>query len=77
MLKKIIFNVLLNLIIIGSVIVGSMFYKEGNYLVPIACAAAFCLTVYYKIKLSKQIRQEMRLKAEQSIKSKSEQKKRN
>lgn len=76
MLKKIIFNVLLNIVIITCVIVGSMFYKAGNYFMPIVCAAAFCLTVYYKIKLSKQVREEMKLKAEQNIKNKSEKKKR-
>lgn len=68
MYKKVIFNVLLNLIIISSVMIGASFYKAGNNLVPIVCAAAFGLTIFYKIKLSKQVRQEMKLKAEQKIK---------
>lgn len=74
MFKKIIFNVLLNLIIISSVMVGYSFYKAGNNLMPIVCAAAFGLTVYYKIKLSKQVRQEMKLRAEQNIKRNSNKK---
>jgi hypothetical protein len=62
MAKKIIFNVLLNLIIIFSVLFSAYFFKKGNYLMPIVGIAAFGLTIFYKLKLMKQVRAEMQSK---------------
>jgi hypothetical protein len=61
--KKIIFNLMLNLIIIISVIVGAYYFKRQNYLMPLVCAAAFGLTVFYKLKLLRQVKIEMKAKA--------------
>mgnify|MGYP003576528363 CR=1 FL=1 len=72
MVKKVIFNVLLNVLLIACVVLGSMGYKAGNYFVPILCAAAFGLTLFYKIKLSKQVREEMKAKAQQNVSRKAE-----
>ncbi len=69
--KKILFNVLLNVLLIACVIVGGDAYRKGNYFLPLVCAAAFCLTIFYKIKLSKQIRNEMKARAEENISTKS------
>lgn len=66
--KKFIFNIVLNLIIILSVVVGAYFFKRENYLVPIVCAAAFGLTISYKLKLIKQIKQDMKARALESTK---------
>ncbi|TAE35287.1 MAG: hypothetical protein EAY66_09330 [Sphingobacteriales bacterium] len=54
---------MLNLIIIISVVVGVYFFKRANYLIPIVCLAAFGLTVFYKLKLIKQIKKDMEAKA--------------
>lgn len=66
--KKIIFNIVLNLIIIITVVVGVYFFKRENYLVPLMCLAAFGLTIFYKLKLIKHIKQEMKSKALESSK---------
>jgi sugar phosphate permease len=67
--KKFIFNIILNLIIILSVVVGSYFFKRENYLIPIVCLAAFGLTVFYKLKLIKQIKIDMKAKALENTKT--------
>ncbi len=60
---------------IASVAVGYYGYKAGNYyFIPLVCAAAFGLTVYYKIKHTKFVREEMRKKAEFNLKAKSKNK---
>ncbi|MFD1629134.1 DUF6358 family protein [Pseudopedobacter beijingensis] len=69
--KKIAFNVILNLLIILSVIIGTMAYQKGNYFVPILCAASFSLSLYYKLRLMKEVRKEMKEKAEAQAKNKS------
>ncbi len=61
--KKFIFNIVLNLIIILAVVVGTYFFKRQNYLIPIVCLAAFGLTIFYKLKLIKQIKIDMKAKA--------------
>lgn|GEM_PF-1753985 len=61
--KKIIFNIILNLILIISVVVGVYFFKLSNYLIPIVCLAAFGLTLFYKLKLIKQIRLDIQAKS--------------
>ena len=73
--KHIIFSVILNVLIIGSAVIGYYGFKAGNYFIPILCAAAFGLTIYYKIKHTKLVREDMRLKAEQNVKAKSKKKK--
>lgn len=66
--KKFIFNIILNLIIIISVVVGTYFFKRENYLIPLVCAAAFGLTVFYKLKLIKQIKADMKQRALENTK---------
>lgn len=44
--------------------IGVFGYQKGNYFIPILCAAAFGLSLFYKIRYIKQVREEMRLKAE-------------
>lgn len=75
MLKQVIFNTILNILIIASVLIGIFGYQKGNYFIPILCAAAFGLTLFYKIKYIKQVREEMRLKAETPLKHKPKTKK--
>ncbi|WP_304065380.1 DUF6358 family protein [Pedobacter glucosidilyticus] len=70
MFKKVLFNVILNLIIICSAIGAVMAFKAGNYFLPLLLIAAFGLSLYYKIKLMKQVREEMKLKAEEKLKNK-------
>jgi peptidoglycan biosynthesis protein MviN/MurJ (putative lipid II flippase) len=66
--KKFIFNIVLNLIIILTVVVGSYFFKHQNYLMPIVCLAAFGLTIFYKLKLIKQIKLDIKAKASENTK---------
>ena len=73
--KHIIFSVILNVLIIASVAIGYYGFKLGNYFIPILCAAAFGLSVFYKIKHTKVVREEMKLKAEENLKAKSKSKK--
>lgn len=75
MLKHIIFSVILNVLLIASVAIGYYGYKAGNYyFIPLLCAAAFGLTVYYKIKHTKFVRDEMKKKAEANLVVKSNKK---
>jgi len=67
--KKIIFNVILNLLILCSVVIAFYAYDKGNYFVPILCAASFGLSLYYKIRLMKEVRREMRDAREKQTKS--------
>ncbi len=61
--------------IIASVAIGYYGYKAGNYyFIPLVCAAAFGLSVYYKIKHIKFVREEMRQKAEDNLKASSKKK---
>nr|WP_294898683.1 DUF6358 family protein [uncultured Pedobacter sp.] len=70
--KHIIFSVILNVLIIGSAAVGYYGYKAGNYyFIPLLCAAAFGLSIYYKIKHTKFVQQEMKKKAEANVNKKS------
>jgi hypothetical protein len=75
MVKQIIYNTILNIFLVASVMIGIFAYQKGNYFVPILCASAFGLTLFYKIRYMKQVRQEMRLKAEESVKRKLKNKK--
>ena len=75
MIKKVAFNVILNLLIICSLVVAIMAFKAGNYFIPILCIAAFGLSLFYKLKLMKQVREEMKVKAEENIKRKPHKKK--
>jgi uncharacterized membrane protein len=69
--KHILFSVILNILIIGSAAMGYYGYKAGNYyFIPLLCAAAFGLSVYYKIKHIKFVREEMKRKAEANLKAK-------
>lgn len=68
--KKVAFNVILNLLIIFSVIVGVKAYQLGNYFVPILCAASFSLSLFYKLKLMRDVRREMKEKAEENSRNK-------
>ncbi|WP_353136710.1 DUF6358 family protein [Pseudopedobacter sp.] len=68
--KKVAYNVILNLLIIFSVIVGVKAYQLGNYFVPILCVASFSLSLFYKLKLMKDVRKEMKEKAEANLKNK-------
>lgn len=70
MLKQVIFNTILNILIIASVLIGIYGYQNGNYFILILCAAAFGLTMFYKIKYIKQVREEIRLKANTPLKQK-------
>ncbi|WP_442794528.1 DUF6358 family protein [Pelobium manganitolerans] len=65
MFKHFLFSIVLNFLIIGSVIIGFYGYKAGNYyFIPLLCAAAFGLSVYYKIRHTKMVRDEIRKKSE-------------
>ena len=70
MVKQVIFNTILNILIIASLLIGIYGYQNGNYFILILCAAAFGLTMFYKIKYIKQVREEMRLKANTPLKQK-------
>lgn len=70
MVKQVIFNTILNILIIASLLIGIYGYQNGNYFILILCAAAFGLTLFYKIKYIKQVREEMRLKANTPLKQK-------
>ena len=50
---------------------GAYFFKRENYLVPIVCAAAFGLTIFYKLKLIKKIKEDMKLRALENINTQS------
>lgn len=57
--------------IIASVAVGYYGYKAGNYyFIPLLCAAAFGLSVYYKFKHVKFVQEEMKKKAEANLAAK-------
>jgi hypothetical protein len=73
--KHIIFSVILNILIIASVIIGIYGFKMGNYFIPILCAAAFGLTVFYKFKHIKVVRSEMQIKANEKMRERSKKKK--
>lgn len=73
--KHIAFSVILNVLIIGSIAVGYYGFKMDNYFIPILCAAAFGLSVFYKIKHTKIVREEMKQKAEENVKQKGKKKK--
>lgn len=75
MLKHVLFSVILNVLIISSVAVGYYGYTKGNYFIPILCAAAFGLSIFYKIKHTKLVREEMKVKAMENVKAKSKKKK--
>lgn len=61
--------------LIASVAVGYYGYKAGNYyFIPLLCAAAFGLTVYYKFKHIKFVREEMKKKAEANLMARSKNK---
>ena len=70
MVKQVIFNTILNILIIASLLIGIYGYQNGNYFILILCTAAFGLTLFYKIKYIKQVRDEMRLKANTPLKQK-------
>lgn len=72
--KHIAFSVILNVLIIGSIAVGYYGFMMGNYFIPILCAAAFGLSVFYKIKHTKIVREEMKQKAEERVKQKGKKK---
>ncbi len=75
MIKHIVFSVILNVLIIASVAIGYYGYKAGNfYFIPLLCATAFCLSVYYKFKHIKFVREEMSKKAEANLVDKSKNK---
>lgn len=69
--KKVAYNVILNLLIIFSVIAGVKAYQLGNYFVPILCVASFGLSLFFKLKLMKDVRKEMKEKAAANLKNKS------
>ncbi|MBU0694952.1 MAG: hypothetical protein KKE39_00290 [Bacteroidetes bacterium] len=75
MVKHVVFGTILNVMIFASVIVGYYGYKGGNYFIPILCASAFGLSVFYKIKHTKSVREEMKQKAEMNVKQKNKRKK--
>jgi flagellar biosynthesis component FlhA len=70
MVKHIIFSTLLNVLLIASIIIGFYGYKAGNNFIPIVCMAAFGLTLFYKIKHTKTVRQEMKQIAQNKVKQK-------
>lgn len=72
--KHIVFSVLLNVLLIGTAIVGIYAYKNHNLFVMILCASAFGLSVYYKVKHTQVVRQEMKQKAEENVKRKTKKK---
>jgi len=73
--RHIAFSVILNIMLITAVIVGYYGFNSGNHFIPILCAAAFGLTVFYKIKHTKIVREEMKQKAEENVKQKGKKKK--
>jgi flagellar biosynthesis component FlhA len=70
MVKHIIFSTILNVLLIASIIIGFYGYKAGNNFIPIVCMAAFGLTLFYKIKHTKTVRQEMKQIAQNKVKQK-------
>ena len=70
MVKHIIFSTILNVLLIASVIIGFYGYKAGNNFIPIVCMAAFGLTIYYKIKHTKTVREAMKQIAQDKVKQK-------
>nr|MBC7612844.1 hypothetical protein [Pseudopedobacter sp.] len=73
--KHIIFSTILNILLIVAVIVGYYGFKLDNLFIVILCAAAFGLTVFYKIKHIKIVQLEMKQKAEIMVNLKSKGKK--
>lgn len=72
--KHIIFSVILNILIIATVVVGYYGFKAGNLFIPILCAAAFGLSVFYKLKHIKVVREEMKQKANATVAQKGKKK---
>jgi hypothetical protein len=70
MIKQIIFNTILNILIIASVIIGIYGFQNRNYFILILCVASFGLTLFYKIRYIKQVQEEMRLKSNTLVKPK-------
>lgn len=73
--KHIIFSTVLNILLIVSVIIGYYGFKLDNFFIVILCAAAFGLTVFYKIKHTKIVQEEMKKKAEIKVNQKNKGKK--
>ncbi|MBK0384286.1 hypothetical protein I5M32_15060 [Pedobacter sp. SD-b] len=73
--KHIVFSVILNILLIASVIIGYYGVKHHNYFIVILCAAAFGLTLFYKIKHTKSVQTELKKMAENKVQQKN--KKRN
>jgi Na+/serine symporter len=73
--KHIIFSTLLNILLIVSVIIGYYGFKMNNLFIVILCAAAFGLTVFYKIKHTKAVQKEMKYIAELKVQNKNKRKK--
>lgn len=74
MVKHVVFGTILNVMIFASIIIGYYGLKMGNYFIPILCAAALGLTVFYKIKHTKSVREEMKQKAQMKVKQKDKRK---
>jgi hypothetical protein len=70
MVKHIIFSTILNVLLIACIIIGFYGYKAGNNFIPIVCVAAFGLTLFYKIKHTKTVKQEMKQIAQDKVKQK-------
>lgn len=60
MIKHIIFSTILNVLLIASIVIAFYGYKAGNSFIPLVCLAAFGLTLYYKIKHTRTVRQAMK-----------------
>lgn len=56
MVKKMIWNVLLNLAIISLIFIGYQAYKSGNALVVGLCIAFGVVVIYLKVVLTKHVR---------------------
>jgi hypothetical protein len=70
MIKHIIFSTILNVLLIASILICFYGYKAGNNFIPLVCLAAFGLTLYYKIKHTKTVRQAMKEIAQNKISKK-------
>ncbi len=73
--KHIIFSTILNILLIVSAIVGYYGFKADSLFIVILCAAAFGLTVFYKIKHTKAVQKEMKYIAELKVQNKTKKKK--
>jgi flagellar biosynthesis component FlhA len=70
MVKHIIFSTILNILLIASIVIGFYGYKAGNSFIPIMCIGAFGLALFYKIKHTKNVREEMKQTAQNKVKQK-------